>query len=93
VKQPNSLLKLAAVASSVLLVGGCVAYRAGAFNWLTGTSSQSGEVLPEPGTSEQPTPDTKQPMPTIMGGTKSAEPSIFIPLPNSPKESLPTLVQ
>jgi hypothetical protein len=34
VKRVRSLLRLAAVASSVLLVGGCISYRSGALDWL-----------------------------------------------------------
>lgn len=51
-KQPHPLLKIAAVASSVLLVGGFVSYRAGAINWLVETNpapansdSQSDDIL------------------------------------------------
>src|SRR5262249_19401741 len=39
-KQQNVLIKLATILSSLLLTGGCVAYRSGALNWLSSTPSQ-----------------------------------------------------
>ncbi len=59
-KSPNSLLKVATVVSSVLLVGGFVSYRAGAFDWLTGTGAR-------PANSESsPALD-----PSLLSGSKS----------------------
>ena len=43
-KQPSSLLKLAAVASSVLLVSAFVSYRAGAINWFVKGSDRPTKV-------------------------------------------------
>lgn len=37
-KRPNAVLKLAAVASSAVLVAGFVSYRAGAFDWVRSTN-------------------------------------------------------
>jgi hypothetical protein len=75
-KAPNLLLKLAAVASSVLLASGAVAYRAGAFNGIMATSPQpadsgSNAALEGPA-SPQPTPagTTAQDL-TIMYSSKS----------------------
>ena len=68
-RPPNLLIRLAAVASSLLLVGGFVAYRAGAFS-RTNTpidTGLSGETSPSP-----PPKDT-----TMMGGSKSM--NVFIP--------------
>ena len=56
-KPPRSLLQLAAVASSALLVAGFVSYRAGAFDWL--------------GASEAP--PAGDPGETVLPGTKRAE--------------------
>jgi hypothetical protein len=56
--QPNSLVKLAAIASSVLLLSGFVGYRAGAFQWLTAV----GEIVPE---------EKAEPAPTTMYGSKA----------------------
>src|SRR5262245_45233952 len=39
VNQPSFLIKAATLVSSLLLVGGCVSYRAGAFNGLTGATA------------------------------------------------------
>jgi hypothetical protein len=82
-KQPNVLLKLAAVVSSLLLVGGFVSYRAGAFNWLLGTSAR-----PEEAASEQPPPDTAQPAQTIMYSSKWG---VFVAPspPSTPSEQAP----
>ncbi len=44
-KRPDFLLKLAALVSSLLLLGGYVAYQAGAFNWLSGTSAQKAAIM------------------------------------------------
>lgn len=43
-KQSHPLLKLTAVASSVLLVSAFVCYRAGAINWFVKSSDQPAEV-------------------------------------------------
>jgi hypothetical protein len=48
VKKPNLFVKIAVVASSVLLVGALVAYRAGAFAWLGGSHGQA-ETVTSPG--------------------------------------------
>jgi hypothetical protein len=40
-KQPGPFLKVAALASSILLVGGLVGYRANAFQWRAGTTPAS----------------------------------------------------
>lgn len=45
-KQLHPLLKLATVASSIILVSGFVSYRAGAFNWLVEASAAPAD--PEP---------------------------------------------
>jgi hypothetical protein len=42
-KQPNALLKLAAVVSSLVLFGGFVSYRAGAFNSLLGPGENAAD--------------------------------------------------
>ena len=56
-KEPHTLLKLGAVASSLLLVGGLIGYRAGAFHWFTKTTpAVSG--------------DAPQAAPTIMYSSK-----------------------
>lgn len=83
----QSLLKVAAIASSVVLVSGFVCYRAGAFNWLTArTRMMSGtkstfqtieQQLSAPLETASPEPQTDAPpQPTtvpapIMPGPKS----------------------
>jgi len=87
VKHTNSLLKVAAVASSVLLLSGFVCYRAGAFGWLVAnTTIMSGSkstfnvvdaALPAtpgdqaPATVQQPPAGATQSVRVIMSGTKS----------------------
>jgi hypothetical protein len=66
-KQPNALLKLAAVVSSLVLFGGFVSYRAGAFNGLMGSSAQQAE----PAALQPSPPAPTQPAPTIMSSSKS----------------------
>jgi hypothetical protein len=77
VKHPPILLQAAAIAVSVLLAGGFVSYRAGAFHWLTrpskqpaptqlgGTKSDRIEILP--GSGAQGTTQDQ----TIMYSSKS----------------------
>ena len=80
-KQPGFLIKVAAVASSVLLVGVFVSYRAGAFNWLVGTDTNEPKimggskykVLFEPTSTAQETPagSASRLHPAFMYGSKS----------------------
>lgn len=37
-KNPGLLVRLTTIASSLLLVGGCISYRAGAFDWMKGNA-------------------------------------------------------
>ena len=62
-KQPNLLLKLAVVASSLLLVGGLVSYRAGVFGRFGGAVSRPADAA-SPTTPEEG---------AFFGGSKSAE--------------------
>jgi sterol desaturase/sphingolipid hydroxylase (fatty acid hydroxylase superfamily) len=64
VKQPYLIIKLAAVVVAVLLVGGFVSYRAGAFSWLLGPSAR-----PAPSGGKAPATSRE---PILMGGSKSA---------------------
>src|SRR5262245_10675967 len=79
-KRPNTLFKIAAVVSAVLLVGGFVSYRAGAFNRLLGKSvymggSKSG-IIYKPDSPQQPPPGTVAPASSIMSGSKSLAPLV-----------------
>jgi hypothetical protein len=67
-KQPGTLLKVAAVVSSMLLLGGFVGCRSGAFNRLRETNSP---------TAQQPSTEKQDAEPTIMPGTKSITPTRF----------------
>ena len=49
-KRPHFLLRLTALFTSVLLIGGLVAYRAGAFD----SASEASEPTPEPESKHQP---------------------------------------
>jgi hypothetical protein len=71
VKQPNSLLKLATVVSSVLLAGGFVAYRVGAFNSLMGTSASPADSESSPTSTVGDESTGEHPAPTILPGSKS----------------------
>jgi hypothetical protein len=72
-KQPGLLLKSAVIASAVVLVGGFVSYRAGAFDWLVKTSPPAAEATP----TEAP-PPAPEPESTILPSTKSFSPTQFI---------------
>jgi hypothetical protein len=92
VKRPHAALKLAAVASSVVLVAGFVSYRAGAFEWLSKPDVQStgdpGEtILPSSKVSQIAQPkDVPAGQtgtdPAMMSGSKSI---IFVVPPSSPQ--------
>lgn len=80
-KQSRSFLKVAVIVSSVLLVGGLVSYRAGAFDWFMGTSAQSSgdavmggskskAFLVEPPSESAPSGPAKDSA-IIMGGSKT----------------------
>jgi hypothetical protein len=68
----KTILKLAVIASSVLLAAGFISYRAGAFSWL-----MPAEVRPVDSGTETPTP-TVELLPAVMSGSKASFPS---PLP------------
>ena len=72
-KQPNSLVKLAAVVSSVLLVSAFICYRAGAFHWLM--------AAPAPAASGNNPAD---PNDIMFSGSKSMEPLFVIPTADVP---------
>jgi hypothetical protein len=97
VKKPNPLLKVVVVASSVLLAGGFVGYRAGAFDWLR--AADEGPVNSESGSAGEPVflpgskvmglsqePAAWQAWPTIMGGSKYKAPLVN---PLAPDTSAP----
>jgi hypothetical protein len=67
VKQLHMLVKVAVVASSLLLVGGFVSYRAGAFDALMGPSAQPAE----PTAPQQPPPGATESAPAMMSSSKS----------------------
>lgn len=73
----KTILKVAVILSSVLLVSGFLAYRAGAFNTLFGPSmmgsSKSGAIFKPDQTAP---PNTIQFDPTIMSSSKSIAPLI-----------------
>lgn len=82
-RQPHPLLRLAAVASSILLLGAFVSYRAGAVNWFTGTAAGPEQsAAPEPPTPVKPeTPPGGEKPPTLLPGSKSIAPLIPPPAP------------
>jgi hypothetical protein len=71
VKQPHLVVKLAALVSSTLLVGGLVAYRAGAFDWLTGRRAPAPTSETSSTRHEGQSEKTTQPALTIIPSTKS----------------------
>jgi hypothetical protein len=95
--QPNLFVKVAVVTSSVLLVGACVGYRAGAFDWLVadkrGNLGES-ETRPPIEPAARDTPAGESPAnldlpPAVMSGSKSAI-LIVPPSTSSGPQSPPT---
>jgi hypothetical protein len=74
-KQPHLFVKIAVVISSVLLLAGCVAYRAGAFDWLTGSGPPRADSETKRTGDEKPpettTPTATETPLTIMSSSKS----------------------
>jgi hypothetical protein len=81
VKRPHTTLKLAAVASSVVLVAGFVSYRAGAFDGAGRPDSSAVESEPNPTEAADQAPVEGAPSEAMMSGSKSI---IFVVPPSSP---------
>jgi hypothetical protein len=69
-KKPGALLKVAAIASSLVLVGGFIAWSAGAFDWLMNSmapgrtymgGSKSKVLVTVPGTAQPEAPTAEPP--------------------------------
>lgn len=89
----NSLLKLAAIAGYIVLVGGFVSYRAGAFTWLKAASTGPAAISVETGPSgldfmtevlgmtSEPAPadDTQAIMPGSKSGILAPAPGWLVP--------------
>jgi hypothetical protein len=82
-KQKKTLLKVAVILSSALLVAGFVAYRAGAFNeWLA--PPPSGSIENEtPGPNGEAVEQEQLVPPIVMSGSKSALPATTLVPPQS----------
>jgi hypothetical protein len=94
VQKPNILLKLAAVVSAVLLVGGFVGYSAGAFGWLLGNTREKymggskSKAIYIPDSPKQPSSGDAQVDPTLIYSSKSGR--IFLPAnPQQPPSGTP----
>ncbi len=79
-KQPNVVIKIATLLSSLLLVGGCVSYRGGMFDAIPETMSaqntQAGNQSKSPPDSAKTTADT-QPADPAGPNAKKTDPVIF----------------
>jgi hypothetical protein len=87
-KKRMVLLKLAAVASSLLLVAGLVSYRAGAFNWLLESRTPAADLatddaILDPATWETLKKNIEKTDPTFMYSSKSIAPLIVRPKKSS----------
>ena len=85
-KPAKLLLKIGVVCSSILLAGGLIAYRAGAFTWIKGTSTPPGAAASNP-TGEDPDKAELLPVtvdPTMFYSSKSISPVISPATPGSP---------
>jgi hypothetical protein len=65
VTRTSLFVRLAVVANAIMLVGGCVAYHSGAFDWFTGGSASRAEP-----TAQQPSGDASQSAPALLPGSK-----------------------
>jgi hypothetical protein len=70
-KRPHVLLQVAAIVSSVLLAGGLISYRAGAFNRFIAPSAPPADSGSNPAAEETPPEDAAQPDLAIMSSSKS----------------------
>ncbi|HEX3147966.1 MAG TPA: hypothetical protein VHR66_07765 [Gemmataceae bacterium] len=95
-KQPSALLKVAAITSAVVLVGGLIAFRAGAFDTPVLVNPPTVETPPEPTpVSTEAYHDPSVVDPSIMLSTsKSAGVVIPVPPPKAdePKPSAPKTI-
>ena len=99
-KKPSLLLKLAAVASAIVLLSGFVSYQAGAFNWLSRPTVPPPDPLtvapeePSPASPESTTLPAELP-PTLLPGSKTIVISPSLPVkpaeqPQAPSQSIET---
>ncbi len=90
-KQPDVLLRVAAIASSLLLAGGFVAWRSGSFD-----TPRESSAPPVESQSKPPDVRTKPPtQETIFYGTKSgviSNPALIQDEPSEPAKPTPTLM-
>ena len=101
-KQPNALFKLAAVASSLVLVAGLVTYRAGAFDWLAESGTKPVDTgsspISESNSAASPSTttikiDENTPKINIMSGSKASIRLIETPLSTTRAVKPPTVTQ
>jgi len=90
----RSVIRLSVMASSVLLVGGFVSYRAGAFDWLKNSepapTQMGGSKIRQVTFPSDFQPQEKAtPQTIIMSGSKSLAPIIVNPTPPGDQPSLP----
>jgi len=71
-KRPHVLVQVAAIASSLLLAGGLISYRAGAFNRFIAPSPVPADPADTPSGEEQTSDGATQPDLAIMSSSKSA---------------------
>jgi hypothetical protein len=83
VNNTRIFLKLAAAASSVVLVTGLVSYRAGALNWLMPSEAPTADVETSPPV-DPPPYDPATTSPFLMSGSKSA--IMVVPVAPAAKE-------
>lgn len=69
-KQPHYLFRAAALVSSVLLVGGFVSYRAGAFDWFMATNAEVADSGSSPTRGDNPSGTTAKPTPRLLPDSK-----------------------
>ncbi len=91
-RRPNTFVRVAAVASSVLLVGGLLCYRAGAFGWTTTPVTPTTKPVPAD-TPPTGIPSTLTPAEydrVLMSGSKTIAISPIVPAPSQAPAQTPT---
>lgn len=88
----STILKIAAIASSITLAAGFIGYRAGAFDWVFGSSKQpdvmsSSKVMVISGPNGTESGEITTTVPMMMSGSKSLAPLVPSQPSSTPTES------
>jgi hypothetical protein len=77
-KPPYRFVQAGVLVNAIFLVGGCVAYRSGAFDWFAGRSVSPAESNP----SQRSSNDDSESAPTLLPGSKVGIQFVEVTLPD-----------